>query len=54
MAGRSGDEDAALLQAVRIIRILYQSTLPQTRKDPTGSKESKKKVESKTETDQFD
>nr|AKN11007.1 rev protein [Human immunodeficiency virus 1] len=27
MAGRSGDSDEALLQAVRIIRILYQSTL---------------------------
>nr|QJQ90977.1 tat protein [Human immunodeficiency virus 1] len=27
---------------------------PQTRGDPTGSKESKKKVESKTETDPFD
>nr|AEW28022.1 rev protein [Human immunodeficiency virus 1] len=25
MAGRSGDNDAALLQAVRIIKILYQS-----------------------------
>nr|APU05116.1 rev protein [Human immunodeficiency virus 1] len=25
MAGRSGDDDAALLQAVRIIKILYQS-----------------------------
>nr|APU88156.1 rev protein [Human immunodeficiency virus 1] len=25
MAGRSGDSDAALLQAVRIIKILYQS-----------------------------
>nr|AKN10840.1 truncated rev protein [Human immunodeficiency virus 1] len=53
MAGRSGDNDEALLQAVKIIKILYQSTLPQTRKDPTGSEESKKKVKSKTETDPF-
>nr|AKN10884.1 truncated rev protein [Human immunodeficiency virus 1] len=54
MAGRSGDDDEALLQAVRIIKILYQSTFSQTRKDQTGSEESKKKVESKTETDPFD
>ncbi|AJP61673.1 rev protein [Human immunodeficiency virus 1] len=27
MAGRSGDSDEALLQAVRIIKILYQSNL---------------------------
>ncbi|WP_409071011.1 hypothetical protein [Klebsiella pneumoniae] len=26
MAGRSGDSDEALLQAVRIIKILYQSS----------------------------
>nr|AKN10889.1 truncated rev protein [Human immunodeficiency virus 1] len=51
MAGRSEDSDEALLQAVKIIRILYQSTLPRTQKDQTGSKESKKKVESKTKTD---
>nr|AKN10870.1 truncated rev protein [Human immunodeficiency virus 1] len=54
MAGRSGDSDEALLQAIRIIKILYQSTFPRTQKDSTGSKESKKKVESKTKTDQFD
>nr|AKN10852.1 truncated rev protein [Human immunodeficiency virus 1] len=54
MAGRSRDSDEALIQAVKIIKILYQSTLPQTQEDPTGSKESKKKVKSKTETDQFD
>nr|AKN10799.1 truncated rev protein [Human immunodeficiency virus 1] len=53
MAGRSGDNDEALLQAVKIIKILYQSTLSQTREDQTGSKESKKEVESKTETDPF-
>nr|APU04523.1 rev protein [Human immunodeficiency virus 1] len=28
MAGRSGDSDEALLQAVRIIKILYQSNPP--------------------------
>nr|AKN10822.1 truncated rev protein [Human immunodeficiency virus 1] len=54
MAGRSEDSDEALLQAIRIIRILYQSTLSQTREDPTGSEESKKKVESKATTDPFD
>nr|AKN10844.1 truncated rev protein [Human immunodeficiency virus 1] len=54
MAGRSGDNDEALLQAVRIIKILYQSTLSQTREDPAGSKESKKKVESKTKPDPSD
>nr|AKN10737.1 truncated rev protein [Human immunodeficiency virus 1] len=54
MAGRSGDSDEALLQAVRIIKILYQSTLPQTRRNSTGSEESKKKVKGKTETDRFD
>nr|AKN10880.1 truncated rev protein [Human immunodeficiency virus 1] len=54
MAGRSEDSDAALLQAVKIIKILYQSTLPRTQRNPTGSEESKKKVESKTEADPFD
>nr|AKN10907.1 truncated rev protein [Human immunodeficiency virus 1] len=54
MAGRSGDSDEDLLRVVRIIKILYQSTLPHTRENSTGSKESKKKVESKTETDPFD
>nr|AAW83630.1 tat protein [Human immunodeficiency virus 1] len=34
--------------------LISKQPLPQTRGDPTGSKESKKKVESKTETDQFD
>nr|ADB20369.1 tat protein [Human immunodeficiency virus 1] len=33
---------------------LSKQPLPQTRGDPTGSKESKKKVESKTETDPCD
>nr|AGH91113.1 tat protein [Human immunodeficiency virus 1]AWD50046.1 tat protein [Human immunodeficiency virus 1] len=33
---------------------LPKQPLSQTRGDPTGSKESKKKVESKTETDPFD
>nr|QJQ90796.1 tat protein [Human immunodeficiency virus 1]QJQ90803.1 tat protein [Human immunodeficiency virus 1] len=33
---------------------LPKQPLPQTRGDPTGSEESKKKVESKTETDPFD
>nr|AKN10867.1 truncated rev protein [Human immunodeficiency virus 1] len=50
MAGRSGDSNKALLQAVKIIRILYQSTLPQTQKNQTGSEKSKKEVKSKTET----
>nr|AKN10761.1 truncated rev protein [Human immunodeficiency virus 1] len=54
MAGRSGDNDEALLRAVRIIKILYQSTLPRTQGEQTGSKESKKKVKSKTETDPCD
>nr|AKN10862.1 truncated rev protein [Human immunodeficiency virus 1] len=54
MAGRSGDSDAELLQAIRTIKILYQSTLSQTREDPTGSEKSKKKVKSKTKTDPFD
>nr|QJX37965.1 tat protein [Human immunodeficiency virus 1] len=34
--------------------IIPKQPLPQARGDPTGSEESKKKVESKTETDQFD
>nr|AKN10894.1 truncated rev protein [Human immunodeficiency virus 1] len=54
MAGRSGDNDEALLQVVKIIKILYQSTLPRTQRNPTGTEESKKKVESKTETDPSD
>nr|ABD19613.1 tat protein [Human immunodeficiency virus 1] len=33
---------------------ISKQPLSQAREDPTGSKESKKKVESKTETDQFD
>nr|AKN10898.1 truncated rev protein [Human immunodeficiency virus 1] len=53
MAGRSGDRDEALLHAVKIIKILYQSTLPQTQEDSTGSEKSKKKVKSKTEPDRF-
>nr|AAL34594.1 rev protein [Human immunodeficiency virus 1] len=32
MAGRSGDSDEALLQAVRIIKILYQSNPPPERR----------------------
>nr|AKN10848.1 truncated rev protein [Human immunodeficiency virus 1] len=54
MAGRSGDSEEALLQAVRIIKILYQSTLSQTQGNPTGPKESKKKVKSKTKANPFD
>nr|AKN10910.1 truncated rev protein [Human immunodeficiency virus 1] len=53
MAGRSGNSDKALLQAVKIIKILYQSTLPQTQGNQTGSKKSKKKVKSKTKTNPF-
>nr|API70258.1 tat protein [Human immunodeficiency virus 1] len=34
--------------------LISKQPLPQTRGDPTGSKESKKKVESKTKTDPFD
>nr|AAL34818.1 tat protein [Human immunodeficiency virus 1] len=34
--------------------LISKQPLPQTRGDPTSSKESKKKVESKTETDPFD
>nr|AKT76832.1 rev protein [Human immunodeficiency virus 1]AKT76841.1 rev protein [Human immunodeficiency virus 1]AKT76859.1 rev protein [Human immunodeficiency virus 1]AKT76867.1 rev protein [Human immunodeficiency virus 1] len=39
MAGRSGDSDEALLQAVRIIRILYQSNpCPK----PAGTRQARK------------
>uniref|UniRef100_R9WZF2 Protein Tat n=1 Tax=Human immunodeficiency virus type 1 TaxID=11676 RepID=R9WZF2_HV1 len=33
---------------------ISKQPLPQTQRDPTGSEESKKKVESKTKTDPFD
>nr|ABD14985.1 rev protein [Human immunodeficiency virus 1] len=39
MAGRSGDNDEALLQAVRIIKILYQSNPPPK---PEGSRQARK------------
>nr|AGH92238.1 rev protein [Human immunodeficiency virus 1]AGH92246.1 rev protein [Human immunodeficiency virus 1]AWD50755.1 rev protein [Human immunodeficiency virus 1]AWD50763.1 rev protein [Human immunodeficiency virus 1]AWD50821.1 rev protein [Human immunodeficiency virus 1] len=39
MAGRSGDSDEALLQAVRIIRILYQSN-PYPK--PEGTRQARK------------
>nr|APU87634.1 rev protein [Human immunodeficiency virus 1] len=39
MAGRSGDSDEALLQAVRIIKILYQSN-PYPK--PEGSRQARK------------
>nr|AGF32500.1 rev protein [Human immunodeficiency virus 1] len=39
MAGRSGDSDAALLQAVRIIKILYQSN-PYPK--PEGTRQARK------------
>nr|AAY98699.1 rev protein [Human immunodeficiency virus 1] len=39
MAGRSGDNDEALLQAVRIIRILYQSN-PHPK--PEGTRQARK------------
>nr|AAL34765.1 rev protein [Human immunodeficiency virus 1] len=39
MAGRSGDGDAALLQAVRIIKILYQSN-PYPK--PEGTRQARK------------
>nr|APU87582.1 rev protein [Human immunodeficiency virus 1] len=39
MAGRSGDSDEALLQAVRIIKILYQSN-PQPK--PEGTRQARK------------
>nr|AAS98762.1 tat protein [Human immunodeficiency virus 1]AAW49349.1 tat protein [Human immunodeficiency virus 1] len=34
--------------------LISKQPLPRTQGDPTGSEESKKKVESKTKTDQFD
>nr|ALA22006.1 rev protein [Human immunodeficiency virus 1] len=39
MAGRSGDSDAALLEAVRIIKILYQSN-PYPK--PKGTRQARK------------
>nr|APU87943.1 rev protein [Human immunodeficiency virus 1] len=39
MAGRSGDDDDALLQAVRIIKILYQSN-PYPK--PKGTRQARK------------
>nr|APU87970.1 rev protein [Human immunodeficiency virus 1] len=39
MAGRSGDSDDALLQAVRIIKILYQSN-PQP--EPRGTRQAQR------------
>nr|APU88112.1 rev protein [Human immunodeficiency virus 1] len=39
MAGRSGDNDEALLQAVRIIRILYQSN---PYPEPRGTRQARK------------
>nr|ABB84072.1 rev protein [Human immunodeficiency virus 1] len=39
MAGRSGDSDEALLQAVRIIKILYQSNLYP---NPEGTRQARK------------
>nr|AHA33724.1 rev protein [Human immunodeficiency virus 1] len=39
MAGRSGDSDEALLQAVRIIKILYQSN---PYPSPKGSRQARK------------
>nr|AAW83649.1 rev protein [Human immunodeficiency virus 1] len=39
MAGRSGDSDAALLQAVRIIKIIYQSN-PYPK--PEGTRQARK------------
>ncbi|AAV84159.1 rev protein [Human immunodeficiency virus 1] len=38
MAGRSGDSDEALLQAVRIIKILYQSPYP----NPEGTRQARR------------
>nr|AAV84123.1 rev protein [Human immunodeficiency virus 1] len=38
MAGRSGDNDEALLQAVRIIKILYQSPYPK----PEGTRQARR------------
>nr|AGO06362.1 rev protein [Human immunodeficiency virus 1] len=39
MAGRSGDSDEALLQAVRIIKILYQSN---PYPEPRGTRQARK------------
>nr|AAK94215.1 rev protein [Human immunodeficiency virus 1] len=39
MAGRSGDNDEALLQAVRIIKILYQSD---PYPEPKGTRQARK------------
>nr|BAF33130.1 Rev [Human immunodeficiency virus 1] len=39
MAGRSGESDAALLQAVRIIKILYQSN---PYPEPRGTRQARK------------
>nr|AHC29869.1 rev protein [Human immunodeficiency virus 1] len=39
MAGRSGDSDAALLEAVRIIKILYQSN---PYPEPRGTRQARK------------
>nr|UZC47426.1 rev protein [Human immunodeficiency virus 1] len=39
MAGRSGDTDAGLLEAVRIIKILYQSN---PYPEPTGTRQARK------------
>nr|AAU06761.1 rev protein [Human immunodeficiency virus 1] len=39
MAGRSGDSDEALLQAIRIIRILYQSN---PSPEPKGTRQARK------------
>nr|AAG34015.1 rev protein [Human immunodeficiency virus 1] len=39
MAGRSGDSDEALLQAVRIIKILYQSD---PSPEPKGTRQARK------------
>ncbi|AAV41349.1 rev protein [Human immunodeficiency virus 1] len=39
MAGRSGDSDEALLQAVRIIKILYQSNPPPK---PEGTRQAQR------------
>nr|AAY98743.1 rev protein [Human immunodeficiency virus 1] len=42
MAGRSGDSgDEALLQAIRIIKILYQSN-PYPKPDPEGTRQARK------------
>nr|UVJ63208.1 rev protein [Human immunodeficiency virus 1] len=39
MAGRSGDSDEALLQAVKIIKILYQSN---PYPEPTGTRQARR------------